>query len=309
MKTIVITGGAGFLGSVLCEKLLKQGNKIICIDNFYTGRLSNISRFLNNDNFILYPLDIIEPFKIDEKIDQIYNLACPASPPFYQLEPIKTIKTCVVGIINILELSLEHNCTVLQSSTSEVYGNPLEHPQNENYWGNVNPISKRSCYDEGKRAAECIMMDYHRQKGVDIRIARIFNTYGYNMAPNDGRVVSNFILQALKNEDLTIYGNGDYTRSFCFVDDTVDGLTKLMDSNYINPINIGNPYELTINELAEIIIKLTNSKSKIIYKDFVDSDPEKRKPDIKLANQVLNWFPSVFIEDGLIKTIDYFKKL
>lgn len=308
-KRILITGGAGFLGSNLCRELLKTDNYIICMDNFYTSRLENIGEYLSNQNFELYPYDITKPLKPNGKIDEIYNLACPASPIHYQLEPVRTIKTCVMGMINVLELALEHNSKVFQASTSEVYGNPLEHPQKETYWGNVNPVSIRSCYDEGKRAAESIMMDYHRQKGIDIRIARIFNTYGVNMMPNDGRVVSNFILQALKNEDITIYGDGKYTRSFCYVDDTVNGIIKLMASNYQEPVNIGNPDEITIEELAKIIVYLTESRSKIVYKDFVDSDPEKRKPDITLAKNVINWFPKVQLMDGLIKTINYFKKL
>jgi len=306
---ILVTGGAGFLGSSLCKRLLNEGNNVICADNFYTGRFENISNLMNNSQFELFPCDIIEKLKFSGKIDEIYNLACPASPIHYQLEPIKTIKTCVLGVINVLELALEHGSKVFQASTSEVYGNPLEHPQKETYWGNINPISRRACYDEGKRAAECIMMDYHRQKGVEIRIARIFNTYGYNMAPNDGRVVSNFILQALKNEDITIYGDGQYTRSFCYVDDTINGIMKLMASDYTQPMNIGNPNEITMEDLAKIIIHLIESKSKIVYKEFVDSDPEKRKPDITLAKNVINWFPKVQLVDGLCKTINYFKKV
>ena len=308
-KRILVTGGAGFLGSNLCKELLKTDDYIICVDNFHTSRLENIGEYLSNPRFELYPHDITKPLKLSGTIDEIYNLACPASPIHYQLEPVRTIKTCVMGIINVLELALEHGSKVFQASTSEVYGNPLEHPQKETYWGNVNPISIRSCYDEGKRAAECIMMDYHRQKGVNIRIARIFNTYGINMMPNDGRVVSNFILQALKNEDITIYGDGQYTRSFCYVDDTIDGIIKLMASDYTEPVNIGNPTEITIEDLARIIIHLIESKSMIVYKDFVDSDPEKRKPDITLAKNVINWFPKVQLIDGLCKTIDYFKRV
>ena len=306
MKRILVTGGAGFVGSNLCEKLLNDGNYVICLDNFFTGSKANVEKFANNSNFELVNHDVTDEYL--NEVDQIYNLACPASPPHYQYDPIKTMKTSVLGIINMLELAKKCNATILQASTSEVYGNPNVHPQLENYWGNVNPIGIRSCYDEGKRCAETLMMDYHRQFGIDTKIVRIFNTYGPNMAQNDGRVVSNFILQALKNEDITIYGDGSQTRSFCYVDDLVEGLIKMMNSKLAGPVNLGNPSERTVLDFAKIIIKLTNSSSKIVNKPLPSDDPIKRRPDISLAKQELDWQPKVDIIEGLNKTIEYFKK-
>ena len=308
-KRILITGGAGFIGSHLCEKLLQDDNNyVICLDNFYTGSKENIQHLISNPNFELIEHDITQP--IDIKADEIYNLACPASPIHYQYNPIMTMKTSVLGIINVLELAKKYNAKILQASTSEVYGDPTIHPQDETYWGNVNPIGIRSCYDEGKRCAETLMIDYHRQHNVNIKIVRIFNTFGPNMALNDGRVVSNFIVQALKNEDITIYGEGNQTRSFCYVSDLVQGLIKMMNtsSEIIGPINLGNPLERTILNLAELILSKINTKSKIIFKDLPQDDPIKRKPDITLAKNVLNWQPQISIEDGLDKTIEYFEK-
>lgn len=307
MKRILVTGGAGFVGSNLCEKLLNDGNYVICLDNFFTGSKANVEKFANNSNFELVNHDVTDEYLND--VDQIYNLACPASPPHYQYDPIKTMKTSVLGIINMLELAKKCNATILQASTSEVYGNPNVHPQLESYWGNVNPIGIRSCYDEGKRCAETLMMDYHRQFGIDTKIVRIFNTYGPNMAQNDGRVVSNFILQALRNEDITIYGDGSQTRSFCYVDDLVEGLIKMMNSKLTGPVNLGNPSERTVLDFAKLIIKMTNSNSKIVNKPLPSDDPIKRRPDISLAKRELDWQPTVDIADGLNKTIEYFKKL
>lgn len=307
MKRILVTGGAGFVGSNLCEKLLNDGNYVICLDNFFTGSKANVEKFANNSNFELVNHDVTDEYLND--VDQIYNLACPASPPHYQYDPIKTMKTSVLGIINMLELAKKCNATILQASTSEVYGNPNVHPQLESYWGNVNPIGIRSCYDEGKRCAETLMMDYHRQFGIDTKIVRIFNTYGPNMAQNDGRVVSNFILQALRNEDITIYGDGSQTRSFCYVDDLVEGLIKMMNSKLTGPVNLGNPSERTVLDFAKLIIKMTNSNSKIVNKPLPSDDPIKRRPDISLAKRELDWQPTVDITDGLNKTIEYFKKL
>ena len=308
MKKILVTGGAGFIGNHLCRRLISEGNYVVCLDNFFTGLRKHIEDLLGNKNFELVEHDIVD--EIDIECAQIYNLACPASPPHYQFDSVKTMKTSVLGILNMLELARKYNATILQASTSEVYGNPLVHPQNETYWGNVNPIGIRSCYDEGKRAAETLMMDYHRQYGVDVRIIRIFNTYGPNMDLNDGRVVSNFIVQALKNEDITIYGDGSQTRSFCYVDDLIDGMIKMMNNKkgFIGPVNLGNPSERTILDFAKLIIKLTNSSSKIIYKPLPLDDPSKRQPDISLAEKELNFKPKVDIEEGLIKTIEYFKK-
>lgn len=306
MKRILVTGGAGFVGSNLCEKLLNDGNYVICLDNFFTGSKANVEKFANNSNFELVNHDVTDEYL--NEVDQIYNLACPASPPHYQYDPIKTMKTSVLGIINMLELAKKCNATILQASTSEVYGNPNVHPQLESYWGNVNPIGIRSCYDEGKRCAETLMMDYHRQFGIDTKIVRIFNTYGPNMAQNDGRVVSNFILQALRNEDITIYGDGSQTRSFCYVDDLVEGLIKMMNSKLTGPVNLGNPSERTVLDFAKLIIKMTNSNSKIVNKSLPSDDPIKRRPDISLAKQELDWQPTVDIVDGLNKTIEYFKK-
>lgn len=304
-KKILITGGAGFIGSHLCERLLKTGNQIICLDNFFTGSKENLKHLIDNKNFELVEHDIINEFSTE--IDEIYNLACPASPPHYQYDAIKTTKTSVVGAINMLELAKKAGAKILQASTSEVYGDPQVHPQKETYWGNVNPIGVRSCYDEGKRCAETLMMDYHRQYGVDIRIVRIFNTYGPNMDINDGRVVSNFIVQALKGEDITVYGNGSQTRSFCYVDDLVDGIIKAMSAKYIGPINLGNNSERTIVDFAKLIIELTGSKSKIVYRELPSDDPTQRQPDLSLAKEKLNWQPTTDIKVGLTKTIEYFK--
>lgn len=308
MENILVTGGAGFIGSHLCESLLKQGNHIICLDNFFTGSRKNVEHLLDNREFELIRHDIIEPIILE--VDKIYNLACPASPIHYQYNAIKTIKTNVLGVTNMLDLADETNARILQASTSEVYGDPMVHPQKEEYWGNVNPIGIRSCYDEGKRVAETLMMDYHRQHNVDIRIIRIFNTYGPRMAQNDGRVVSNFIVQALKNEDITIYGDGSQTRSFCYVDDLVHGMITLMNTeNFMGPVNIGNDGEYTILELAEMIIKLTNSNSNIVFKPLPSDDPCKRKPDLSLAKEKLKYSPTVQAETGLLKTIEYFQNI
>lgn len=305
-KKILITGGAGFIGSHLCKRLLHDGNHVICLDNFFTGNKANIEELLENKNFKLVEHDITEKFSAD--VDEIYNLACPASPPHYQYDPVKTTKTSVLGIINMLELARKCGAKVLQASTSEVYGSPQVHPQPESYWGNVNPIGIRSCYDEGKRCAETLMMDYHRQHGVDVRIVRIFNTYGPNMDINDGRVVSNFIIQALKGEDLTVYGDGNQTRSFCYVDDLVDGLIKMMSGQYIGPVNLGNPSERTILDFAKLIIELTGSKSEIVYRELPSDDPTQRQPDLTIAKRELNWKPTTDIKVGLEKTIKYFKE-
>lgn len=309
MKKILVTGGAGFIGSHLCERLLNEGNEVICLDNYFTGSKSNIVHLLNHPYFELIRHDVTMPFFVE--VDQIYNLACPASPIHYQYNPIKTIKTSVMGAINMLGLAKRIKATVLQASTSEVYGDPEIHPQVESYWGNVNPIGIRSCYDEGKRCAETLFMDYYRQNKVDIKIVRIFNTYGPRMHPNDGRVVSNFIVQAIQNKDITIYGDGSQTRSFQYIEDLLDAMIKMMNSEkgFIGPVNTGNPDEFTIKELAEKVIKLTNSKSKIVYLPLPQDDPTQRKPDISLAKQKLNWEPSIKLEEGLVKTIDYFKNI
>lgn len=308
MKKILVTGGAGFIGSHLCKRLLDEGNTVICIDNLQTSSKENIEELLKNPNFIFILHDVITPFVA--KVDEIYNLACPASPIHYQFNPTKTIRTSVIGAINMLELAKESGAKILQSSTSEVYGDPSVHPQPETYWGNVNPIGIRSCYDEGKRCAETLFFDYHRQFNTKIRVIRIFNTYGPNMAENDGRVVSNFIIQALKNEDITIYGEGNQTRSFQYVDDLVNGMIKMMnnESDFIGPVNIGNPGEFTIKELAEMILKLIpESKSKIVYSQLPKDDPRQRKPDISLAKEKLDWEPTIRLEEGLVKTIEYFR--
>lgn len=310
MKRILITGGAGFIGSHLCDRLIKEGNDVICLDNYFTGSKRNIEHLLAHPYFELVRHDVIQPYFAE--VDQIYNLACPASPVHYQYNPIKTTKTSVMGAINMLGLAKRINARVLQASTSEVYGDPEIHPQTEDYWGNVNPIGIRSCYDEGKRCAETLFMDYHKQNQVDIKIMRIFNTYGPNMHPNDGRVVSNFIMQALKNEDITIYGDGLQSRSFQYVDDLVEGAIRMMNSpsDFIGPVNIGNPNEFTILELAQKIINLTQSKSKIIYQELPMDDPMQRKPDISLAKAKLNnWEPKIQLEEGLVKTIEYFDSL
>lgn len=309
-KTILVTGGAGFIGSHLCEYLLGQGHKVICLDNFFTGSKENIRHLLKNKNFKLVKHDIIEPFYIKGRIDQIYNLACPASPVHYQINAIRTIKANTIGMINVLGFAKKHKARILQASTSEVYGDPIHHPQKESYRGNVNPIGPRACYDEGKRVAETLMFDYYRKWKIEIKVARIFNTYGPRMAKDDGRVVSNFIIQALKNKPITIYGKGDQTRSFCYIPDLVEGLVKLMSSrpNFTGPVNLGNPGEFTIKELAEKIIGLTGSKSKFIYRPLPEDDPKQRQPDITLAKRKLKWQPSVRIEKGLKETVKYFKE-
>lgn len=308
-KRILVTGGAGFIGSHLCERLLRDGNEVLCVDNFYTGRKANVVALLSNPYFEIIRHDICFPLYVE--VDEIYNLACPASPIHYQFDPVQTTKTSVHGSINMLGLAKRLKIKILQASTSEVYGDPTVHPQPEGYWGNVNPIGPRACYDEGKRCAETLFFDYYRQHKLRIKVARIFNTYGPNMHPNDGRVVSNFIMQALKGEDITVYGDGSQTRSFCYIDDLVEGLVRLMNSpdDFAGPVNLGNPVETAILELAEKIIGLTGSKSKIIFKPIPEDDPKKRMPDISLARQKLKWEPIVRLEDGLIKTIDYFKSL
>ncbi|MBD3225689.1 MAG: NAD-dependent epimerase/dehydratase family protein [Caldithrix sp.] len=306
MRTLV-TGGAGFIGSHLSERLLAEGNDVICLDNFFTGSKENIKHLMDNLNFELVRHDIIEPILLE--VDRIYHFACPASPIHYQYNPVKTIKTSVMGTINMLGLAKRVKSRIMQASTSEIYGDPKVHPQKEDYWGNVNPIGIRSCYDEGKRVAETLMMDYHRQNNVDIKIVRIFNTYGPRMAFNDGRVVSNFILQALKGENITVYGRGNQTRSFQYVSDLVDGVIRMMDvDDFIGPVNLGNPYEFTIYELASKIIELTGSSSKIIHKSLPEDDPTQRKPFIGLAREKLEWEPVVKLEDGLRQTIEYFDK-
>ena len=307
MKRILITGGAGFLGSHLCEHLLAQGHDIICLDNFFTGSKNNILHLLSNPHFEQIRHDIINPIFLE--VEEIYNLACPASPVHYQYNPIKTIKTNVMGAINTLGLAKRVRAAILQASTSEVYGDPEVHPQKEDYWGRVNPIGIRSCYDEGKRAAECLMMDYHRQNHVNIKIVRIFNTYGPRMAPDDGRVVSNFIVQALRGEDITVFGDGSQTRSFCYVDDMIDGLIRMMGTpkGFLGPVNLGNPAEFTILELAEILIRMTGSRAKIVFKPLPQDDPTQRKPDITLAQKKLGWQPRVPLKEGLAKTIEYFR--
>ncbi|MCG6140260.1 UDP-glucuronic acid decarboxylase family protein [Leptospira mtsangambouensis] len=306
-KRILITGGAGFIGSHLAETLLNEGNQIIVLDNFHTGRKENLTHLLANPNFELIRHDITDPIKLE--IDEIYNMACPASPVHYQSNPIKTIKTNVLGMMNMLGLAKRVKARILQASTSEVYGNPLEHPQTESYWGNVNTIGIRSCYDEGKRVAETLCFDYHRQHGVDVRVIRIFNTYGPRMIPDDGRVVSNFIVQALRGEDITIYGDGSQTRSFCYVDDLVRGIIKMMNTeNFIGPVNLGNEGEFTVKELAELVIKETGSKSKIIYLPLPQDDPTRRKPNLSLAKEKLNYSTTVPLVEGVKKTIEYFSK-
>ncbi len=307
--SILVTGGAGFIGSHLCEYLLKRGCKIICLDNLFTGSEENIKHLFADSNFKFIHHDIVEPFFTEEKINQIYNLACPASPIHYQFNPVHTIKASTIGVINMLGLARKHGARILQASTSEVYGDPEEHPQKESYRGNVNPIGPRACYDEGKRCAETLFFDYHRMHGLDIKIVRIFNTYGPRMAFNDGRVVSNFIVQALRNEDIAIYGDGKQTRSFQYVDDLIDGMVKMMEKeNFTGPVNIGTPFEFTIKELAEKIIELTNSSSKIIFKPLPVDDPGRRRPDITLVKKELNWEPKIRLDDGLKKTIEYFKE-
>jgi UDP-glucuronate decarboxylase len=304
---ILVTGGAGFLGSHLCDRLINEGHEILCLDNFFTGRKQNITHLLQNPNFELIRHDVIDPFKVE--VDQIYNLACPASPPHYQYNPIKTTKTSVMGAINCLGLAKRVRARVFLASTSEVYGDPNVHPQGESYWGNVNPIGRRSCYDEGKRCAETLFFDYHRENGVDIRVVRIFNTYGPRMLADDGRVVSNFIVQALKGENLTVYGDGSQTRSFCYVDDLIEGFVRLMDQEKtVGPVNIGNPGEFTMLELAELVLKKVGGKSKITNLPLPADDPKQRRPDITLAKEALGWEPKVPLEQGLDRTIAYFRQ-
>jgi len=309
MKRILVTGGAGFLGSHLCERLLNEGNEVVCLDNYFTGRKANILHLIDNPYFEVIRHDITHPFYVE--VDLIYNLACPASPIHYQYNAIKTIKTSVMGSINMLGLAKRNRAKILQASTSEVYGDPILHPQPESYWGNVNPIGFRSCYDEGKRCAESLFVNYHRQNNVKIKIVRIFNTYGPRMDQNDGRVVSNFIVQALKKEPITIFGTGNQTRSFQYIDDLLDGIIKMMNTpdDFTGPINIGNPNEFSMIELADEIKKLTGSKSKIIYKPLPEDDPVQRRPDISLAKKVLDWEPKMQLREGLIKTIEYFEQL
>lgn len=307
---ILITGGAGFIGSHLCKRLIDEGNHVVCLDNLYTGSLTNIAGLLNNKNFEFIEHDVIEPFEI-KGLDLIYNLACPASPVHYQYNPVKTIETNIMGAINTLNIAKANGCRILQASTSEIYGDPIEHPQKEDYWGNVNPIGIRSCYDEGKRVAETLFFDYHRQYGVDIKVARIFNTYGPNMQKIDGRVISNFIVQALENRNITVYGDGSQTRSFCYVSDLVDGLIRLSntDSDFSGPVNLGNPTEVSMIELADSIISITGSESSIVFDELPSDDPKRRKPDISLAIEALDWRPTVDLRQGLINTIDYFKTI
>jgi len=304
---ILITGGAGFLGSHLCDRLIKDGCEVICLDNFFTGRKQNIDHLLEHPRFELMRHDIIDPFKIE--VDQIYNLACPASPVHYQFNPIKTVKTSVMGAINCLGLAKRVRARIFQASTSEVYGDPQVHPQPESYWGHVNPIGRRSCYDEGKRCAETLFFDYHRENHVDIRVVRIFNTYGPRMLADDGRVVSNFIVQALKGEDLTVYGDGMQTRSFCYVDDLIEGFVRFMDqTETVGPLNLGNPCEFTMLQLAELTLQMVGGKSKVVHKPLPTDDPKQRKPDIALAQKVLKWEPAVQLAEGLKRTIEYFRK-
>ena len=303
---VLITGGAGFLGSHLCDRLIEQGHDVICLDNFFTGHKENIGHLLRHPNIELMRHDVVDPFKVE--VDQIYNLACPASPVHYQFNPIKSIKTSVMGAINVLGLAKRTGARVLQASTSEVYGDPEVHPQTEDYRGHVNPIGIRACYDEGKRCAETLFFDYHRSNQVDIRVMRIFNTYGPRMDPKDGRVVSNFIVQALKGDPITVYGDGSQTRSFCYVDDLLEGMMRLMNhESLIGPVNIGNPGEFTILELAQKVIEKTNSNSKIVFEDLPQDDPLQRKPDITLAQETLNWEPCIALEEGLDKTIEFFQ--
>ena len=309
MKCVLVTGGAGFLGSHLCDRLIESGNYVICLDNFFTGSKENIQHLVGNPNFELEERDIIWPYM--KGVDEIYNLACPASPVHYQYDPIKTINTSVFGAVNMLELAKGVKAKLLQGSTSEVYGDPVKHPQTEEYWGNVNPIGLRSCYDEGKRVAETLCFDYNREFGTRIKVIRIFNTYGPMMDPKDGRVVSNFIIQALKGEDITIYGDGSQTRSFCYVDDLIEGIVRMMASreDFLGPVNLGNPGEFTIRELAEIVLEMVDTKSKLVCMDLPKDDPTQRKPDITVAGRELNgWAPKISLREGLVPTIEYFKK-
>jgi UDP-glucuronate decarboxylase len=308
-KRVLVTGGAGFLGSHLCDELVSQGHDVLCVDNFYTGTKDNIAHLFSHKNFELLRHDVTFPLYVE--VDAIYNLACPASPIHYQNDPVQTTKTSVHGAINMLGLAKRTNARIFQASTSEVYGDPIVHPQPESYWGNVNPIGIRSCYDEGKRCAETLFFDYFRQHSLDIKVVRIFNTYGPRMHPNDGRVVSNFIVQALKDQDITIYGDGSQTRSFCFVDDMIRAFVTMMDTEkgFTGPVNLGNPSEFTIKQLAELILRLTNSRSTLIFKPLPSDDPLQRKPDISLAREALDWEPKIHLEEGLCRTIDYFKSI
>jgi UDP-glucuronate decarboxylase len=307
MKKILVTGGAGFLGSHLCDRLVEQGHHVLCVDNYFTGAKKNIEHLLDKKNFEVIRQDICIPLYVE--VDEIYNLACPASPYYYQLDPIQTMKTSVIGAFNMLGLAKRTGAKILQASTSECYGDPTVHPQPEEYWGNVNPVGIRSCYDEGKRAAETLFMDYHRKHNVDIKIMRIFNTYGPRMNPNDGRVVSNFVVQALRGEDITMYGDGKQTRSFCYFEDNLNGMMSLMASNVHTPVNIGNPGEFSMLELAEKVIQMTGTTSKIVFHDLPQDDPKQRKPNITKAKTLLNWTPTINLEAGLTKTIDYFRNI
>lgn len=307
MKRVLVSGGAGFIGSHLCTRLIEEGNYVICLDNFFTGRKENVEHLLDNRNFDLVEHDVINPFWTD--VEEVYNLACPASPVHYQYDPIKTNKTAMFGTYHMLGLAKRNHAKMLQASTSEVYGDPISHPQREPDWGNVNPIGIRSCYDEGKRCAETLCMDYYRQHNVQVKIIRIFNTYGPKMLPNDGRVISNFVVQALKGEDITIYGDGQQTRSFQYVDDLIEGMMRMMrtEDGFTGPVNIGNPREFTMLQLAQLVLNQTGSKSRIVFKPLPHDDPRQRRPDITLAQTKLNWQPTIPLEDGLVKVIDYFK--
>jgi len=308
-KRILVTGGAGFLGSHLCDRLVEEGHEVLCLDNLFTGAKRNIGHLIEKPNFELIRHDLVEPILLE--VDEIYNLACPASPIHYQFNPVKTVKTSVMGAINMLGLAKRVKAKILQASTSEIYGDPTVHPQTEGYWGNVNTIGIRSCYDEGKRCAETLFFDYHRQNRVNIRVVRIFNTYGPRMHPNDGRVISNFTVQALSNSDITVYGRGEQTRSFCFVDDLIEGLVRMMNApdDFIGPVNMGNPDEFSILELAQMVIRLTGSRSKIIFEPLPQDDPLQRQPDISLAKEHLNWEPTLNLEQGLTRTIEYFRTI
>jgi len=308
-KRILVTGGAGFIGSALCDRLINEGNEVLCVDNFFTGRRSNVVHLLDNAKFDMLRHDVIFPLHVE--VDEIYNLACPASPVHYQFDPVQTTKTSVIGAINMLGLAKRLRAPILQASTSEVYGDPEVHPQHEGYWGHVNSIGPRSCYDEGKRCAETLFFDYHRQHQVKIKVVRIFNTYGPNMNPADGRVVSNFIVQALRGQDITVYGDGSQTRSFCYVDDLVEAMTRMMASEdgFTGPVNTGNPHEFTIKQLADLVVEMVNSPSKVVYRDLPLDDPRQRKPDITLAREKLGWEPTIQLREGLTKTIAYFDRL
>lgn len=308
-KRVLVTGGAGFIGSHLCKRLLEEGQQVICLDNYFTGTKENIAALVSNPRFEFVMHDVTHPMCF--AVDEIYNLACPASPVHYQYDPVKTAKTSVLGAINMLDLAYQRGAKILHASTSEVYGDPLVHPQHENYWGNVNPIGERACYDEGKRCAETLCFDYYRKSHVDVKVIRIFNTYGTNMHPQDGRVVSNFIVQALTGEDITIYGDGKQTRSFCYVDDLINGMIRMMqtEKGFIGPVNLGNPAEFTVLALAEMVVRLTGSVSKTVFKELPPDDPKQRKPDISLAKAKLGWAPEICLKEGIERTVDYFKKV